>query len=59
MGKISKKAWGNINNKEAFINFMDGKDLEFLNIQWQRIGWQPVVGEPRWDATHLIYRVKV
>ena len=58
MGKISKKAWGNINRKEAFINFMDGKELEYKNLQWQSNGWHTVVNEPRWDETHLIYRIK-
>ena len=57
MGKISEKAWKNVNLKEAFINYMDGKPLQVLNLSWQTLGWRDVFKEPNWDLDHLRYRI--
>ena len=57
MGKISEKAWKSVNLKEAFINYMDSKPLQVLNLTWQALGWRDVFKEPNWDLDHLVYRV--
>lgn len=57
MAKITKKDWSSINKRKAFIDYMDGRPLQVLNLKWQALGWKDVTKEPYWENGHLIYRI--
>jgi len=57
MGRITKKQWKDVNKREAFIAFMDGKRIQYMNFTWQSRGWHDIEQEPNWELDHIIYRV--